>query len=110
MHFEVLLCNAVDSIEICTGGLFVKDCFYCYSQEILSVVANEFLISYNLIKRAPENRTFNAVQFCLKTNTSQFLEQKILFHTNTNNKSTGKIVCKIQYLKMACNSMYRKAQ
>ena len=39
--------------EICTVGHFSEDCFYCYSQQIKSGVANESLIAYNLKKRAP---------------------------------------------------------
>ena len=36
------------------GGSFLEGCFYYYSQEIISVVINESLIPYNLIKMAPE--------------------------------------------------------
>ena len=32
--------------ETCIGGHFLEDCFYCYSQQIKSVVANKFLIPY----------------------------------------------------------------
>ena len=39
-----------------------------------------------------------------------YWNKKILFYTNISNKNTRKIVCKIQCLKMACNSMYHKAQ
>ena len=28
-------------LEICIGGYFLEDCFYCYSQQIRSAVANE---------------------------------------------------------------------
>ena len=38
--------------EICIGGHFLEECFYCYSQRIKSAVANKSLIPYNLIKRA----------------------------------------------------------
>ena len=41
-------------LEICIDGPFPEDYFYCYSQQIISVVANESLIPYNLTKRAPE--------------------------------------------------------
>ena len=34
--------------EICIGGRFLEDCFYCYSQQIISAVAKESLIPYNL--------------------------------------------------------------
>ena len=40
--------------EICFGGCFLEDCFYCHSQQIISAVANESLTPYNLIERAPE--------------------------------------------------------
>ena len=39
--------------EICIGGHFLEDCFYCYSQQIKPAAANESLINYNLIKRTP---------------------------------------------------------
>ena len=40
--------------EIWIGGSFLEDCFYCYSQQIISAIANEFLIPYkDLMKRAP---------------------------------------------------------
>ena len=35
---------------------FLEDCFYCFSQQIISAVANESPIPYNLIKRAPETQ------------------------------------------------------
>ena len=40
-------------LEICIGGYFLEDCFYYYSQQIKSAVANESLIPYNLRKRVP---------------------------------------------------------
>ena len=33
---------------------------------------------------------------------AKLLDQKILFHTNIENKNTCKRVCKMQCLKMAC--------
>ena len=42
-------------------------------------------------------------------NTAQFFKQKILFHTNTNNKNICKTVCKMQFLKKTCNLMYQIA-
>ena len=39
--------------EICIGGHFLEDCFYCYSQQTKSAIVNEFLVPYNLIKRTP---------------------------------------------------------
>ena len=41
-------------LEICIGGRFSEDCFYCYLQQIISAVASESLIPYDLIERAPE--------------------------------------------------------
>ena len=35
--------------EISIGGYFLEDCFYCYSQQLQSAVANESLIPYNVI-------------------------------------------------------------
>ena len=40
-------------LEMCIGGRFLEDCFYYYSPQIKSPVANETLILYNLIERAP---------------------------------------------------------
>ena len=40
--------------EAYIGGQFLEECFHCYSQQILSGVLNESLISYNLITRATE--------------------------------------------------------
>ena len=42
--------------EIFIGGRFLEDCFYCYSQQIISAAANESLIPHNLTKRAPETK------------------------------------------------------
>ena len=39
--------------EICIGRRFSENCFHCYSQQIISAVANESLIPCSLI-RAPE--------------------------------------------------------
>ena len=54
VYFESF-CYAMYSIvpEICIGGHFLEDCFYCYSQQIKPAAANESLINYNLIKRTP---------------------------------------------------------
>ena len=43
-------------LEICIGGRFSEDCFYCYLQQIISAVASESLIPYDLIERAPESQ------------------------------------------------------
>ena len=40
--------------EICIGGRFLEDRFYCYAHQIISPVANESLIPYNLFQKAPE--------------------------------------------------------
>ena len=53
VYFEFLLLMYYTVSEICTGGRFLDDCFYCCSQQIRSAVANESLIPYNLIKWAP---------------------------------------------------------
>ena len=46
------------SQQICIGGRFLESFFYCYSQQILSAVAKESLILYNLRQRAPETQNF----------------------------------------------------
>ena len=45
-------------LEMHIGERFLEDYFYCYSQQIMSAAANESLIPYNLIKRAPETQNF----------------------------------------------------
>ena len=42
--------------EIGIGRRFLEDCFYCYSQQFIYTVANEFRIPYNLIKGALETQ------------------------------------------------------
>ena len=58
--------------EICVGAGFLEDYFYCYSQQIISVVANESLISNNLQYK---HRTFNTVT--LNANPNQSRKRKI---------------------------------
>ena len=41
-------------LEICIDRRSLEDYFYHYSQQIISAVAKESLIPYNLIQRAPE--------------------------------------------------------
>ena len=50
-----VFCNVMYYIisNICIGGCFAGGCFYFYSQKNISSVANESLVPYNLIKRAP---------------------------------------------------------
>ena len=40
-------------LGLCIGESFLEECFYCYSQQIKSVVGNESLVPYKLIKKAP---------------------------------------------------------
>ena len=56
LYFEFLLCNALHSAGNRHWWRFLEYCFYCYYQEIIFTVINESLISYNLIKRAPEKQ------------------------------------------------------
>ena len=53
VYFEFLLLMYYIESDICIGGRFLEDCFYCYSQQIIYAVTNESLIPYNLIKKAP---------------------------------------------------------
>ena len=98
-------------LQICIRRRFLEDCFYGYSQQIVSAVANESLIPYRLIKRSKQikNKSNKKKKKKYKIQIS-YWNKKILFYTNISNKNTRKIVCKIQCLKMACNSMYHKAQ
>ena len=51
LSFRYVLSYVVSEIWI--GGRFLEECFYCYSQQIISAIANESPIPYkNLIKRA----------------------------------------------------------
>ena len=43
-------------LEICAGSRFLQESVYCYSQQFISAVANESLIPYNRMKRAPETQ------------------------------------------------------
>ena len=40
-------------LEICVGGHFLEDCFYCSSQKVISAITNESLVLYNVIEREP---------------------------------------------------------
>ena len=91
--------------EICIGRRFTEECFYCYSQQIIPIVAKESLISHNLTKRAPEIHNFsycNTIYYPKPSQTKRgsVFELKILFHTNINNKNTFKIVCRMQCFKI----------
>ena len=41
---------------------------------------------------------------------AQFLKQNILLHANIHNKIKRETVCKLQFLKAACNSIFEMAQ
>ena len=43
-------------LEIRIGGCFLEDSCYCYSQQVIFVVANASLIPYNFTKRTPETQ------------------------------------------------------
>ena len=45
--------------EIYIAGRFLESCFYCYLQQIISVVAKESLNSYNFIQKAPEKQNLS---------------------------------------------------
>ena len=47
--------------EKCICRHFLEDCFDCYSLKIISAVANNYLIPYKLLKRAPETQS---LQLC----------------------------------------------
>ena len=51
--------------EVCIDEHFLEDCFYYYSQQVKSAVANESLFPCNLIKRAPY--FFWVKKYCLLT-------------------------------------------
>ena len=85
------------------GGRFLlEDYFVVIPQQIISATANQSLITYNLIKRAPETQNLKYCNTESQHKPNQnvkyisVLEHKILFHTNINNKNMCKIVCKMQ--------------
>ena len=47
LNFCYVMYNMV--LEICIDRRLLEDCFYCYSQQVISAVANEFLIPYTII-------------------------------------------------------------
>ena len=52
VYFEFLVYNVLNSVGNIYWQTFFKDS--CYSQQIISSVAKESLITYNLTQRAPE--------------------------------------------------------
>ena len=86
-------------LEICSGGRFLEDCFYYYSRQIISAVANESLFPYNLINRAFNTVTLNVNPNQKKVKYRSVFRTKDFFHTNINNKYTCKIVYKMQCFK-----------
>ena len=46
--------------QVCIGGRFLEGCFYCYSQEIISAVANKSLIPFDL-KEHQKDKTFRTL-------------------------------------------------
>ena len=57
--------------ETCIGGRFLKDCFYFFSQQIISVVAEEYVISYNLIQRVLETQNLYNCNTECRANSNQ---------------------------------------
>ena len=55
-------------LEICIDERVLEDCFYLYSQQIVSAVANESLIPITLQKKHQKHRTFNTVTPNAKAN------------------------------------------
>ena len=53
LGFCDVMCYTVS--EICIAGRFLEDCFYCFSQQIISAVANESFDPNNLIKNSTRN-------------------------------------------------------
>ena len=53
-YFYFLLRNMLNSVGDKYRVRFLEYYFYCYSQQIVSVVAKESLIPYNLTKRVSE--------------------------------------------------------
>ena len=67
--------------EIYIGGRYLEDCFYCYFQQIISVVANEYLILYHLIKRAPETQSLYCNTECPPKSNQKVVKYSSVFRT-----------------------------
>ena len=107
LSYTLRFCYLVYSImsEIYIGGSFLKDCLYCYFQQVISAVTNEYLIPYNFIKRAPETQNHYCNTECQPKPIQKVgkysldFRRKDFFCTNINSKNMCIIVCKIQCLK-----------
>ena len=65
--------------EICMGGFFLEDSFYCYSQQVTSAIAHKSLISYNLWKEHQKRRTFNTITPDVTRNQIKKYEMQLSF-------------------------------
>ena len=88
--------------KIDNGRLFLKDCFYCYSQQIISTVAKK---SITLDKEYQQHRTSNAVT----PNTTQTKSNKCKIRFSLlekrfcpTHKNMCKIICRMQWLVIQC--------
>ena len=57
--------------EICIGGRFLEVCFDLCFQQIISAVANESFIPYNLIRTAPETQNLQCCNTECKSRPNQ---------------------------------------
>ena len=104
---KFLLCNVLQSVGNMYWGTFLGRLFLLLFPTNCICCSYESVNAYNFIKRVPEKQAFNTVtpnanpnQIKIDaTNTAMFLDQKILFYRNINNKNTCKIVCKMECLK-----------
>ena len=92
--------------EIYIGGRYLKECFYCYFQQVISAVANEYLIPYNFIKRAPETQNHYCNTECQPKPIQKVGKYSLVFrrkdfvpHKYKQQKDVYHSLCKIQCLK-----------
>ena len=78
-------------LEIHIGRRFLEDCFYCYSRQIIFVVAKE-----SLIQRAQETQN---LKYCNTKCHPEPNQTRKIFHTSINSRNMCKIVCKMQWFK-----------
>ena len=69
VYFEFLQYNVLDRVgNICLQTFLKKNCFYCYCQQIISVVAIESLIVFNLRAPGTQKRQYCNTKYHPKPN------------------------------------------
>ena len=80
LSFCYVMCYIAPVIYI--GEHFLEECFYCYFQQFISVVASESPIPYNLIKRAPKTQNlYHCNTECLPKLNQKHVKYSSVFRT-----------------------------